>query len=85
MHCHFPADSEATYQRLFEEHPLPLWVYDAATLAFLSVNQAAVALYGYAREEFLRMSLSNLCLLRDILPNHGKSEIDSDPQPRAIY
>ncbi len=85
MHCHFPADSEATYQRLFEEHPLPLWVYDAATLAFLSVNQAAVALYGYARDEFLRMSLPNLRAPGDVPLAPDIPEKDSDLQPRAIY
>jgi PAS domain S-box-containing protein len=37
-------------------------VYDAETLAFLDVNDAAVRHYGYTREEFLAMTL------RDIRP-----------------
>lgn len=37
-----------------------MWVYDLETLRFLEVNEAAVALYGYARGEFLRMRLAEI-------------------------
>ena len=37
-----------------------MWVYDLETLRFLEVNEAAAALYGYARDEFLRMRLSDI-------------------------
>jgi PAS domain S-box-containing protein len=30
-----------------------MWVYDLATLRFLEVNEAAIAQYGYSRDEFL--------------------------------
>ena len=43
---------------LFEASPLPMWVYDAETLAFLAVNDAAVRHYGYSREEFLAMTIT---------------------------
>ena len=39
---------------LFEASPMPMWVYDAETLAFLAVNDAAIRHYGYTRDEFLR-------------------------------
>jgi two-component system cell cycle sensor histidine kinase/response regulator CckA len=39
-----------------------MWVFDAATLNFLEVNDAAVQHYGYSRAEFLAMGL------RDIRP-----------------
>ena len=45
--------SEARYRELFEHNPLPAWVYDRATLVFLTVNAAAVAHYGWTREDFL--------------------------------
>jgi diguanylate cyclase (GGDEF)-like protein/PAS domain S-box-containing protein len=45
--------SEARYRELFENNPLPAWVYDSATLAFLTVNAAAVKRYGWTREDFL--------------------------------
>jgi PAS domain S-box-containing protein len=53
-------DSERRYRLLFEEHPRPLWVYDAATLRILAVNQAAVRTYGYSREEFLGLTIVDL-------------------------
>jgi two-component system, cell cycle sensor histidine kinase and response regulator CckA len=55
-------ESESSYRRLFEVNPHPMWVYDAETLAFLTVNDAAVRRYGYSREEFLALSI------RDIRP-----------------
>jgi two-component system sensor histidine kinase UhpB len=48
------------YRMLFESSPLPMWVFDAETLRFLAVNDAAVRLYGYSREEFLRMAASDV-------------------------
>src|SRR6266540_6492585 len=44
------------YRMLFESSPLPMWVLDDQTLRFLAVNDAAVCLYGYTREEFLAMT-----------------------------
>ncbi len=44
----------------FSESVLPAWVYDVQTLAFLAVNDAAVRRYGYARERFLRMTVSDI-------------------------
>ncbi|HIK43580.1 MAG TPA: EAL domain-containing protein [Leptolyngbyaceae cyanobacterium M65_K2018_010] len=59
--------SEATYRTLFASNPHPLWVYDLDSLAFLEVNNAALAKYGYSREEFLAMTLGDLCPPRDLL------------------
>jgi PAS domain S-box-containing protein len=55
-------ESEERYRRVFEGNPLPAWVYDVESLAFLAVNDAAIRHYGYSLEEFLRMTL------RDIRP-----------------
>lgn len=49
------------YRMLFESSPLPMWVLDAESLRFLSVNDAAVRLYGYSREEFLAMTAHQIC------------------------
>lgn len=54
--------SEANYHELFAASPQPMWVYDRETLKFLDVNDAAIAHYGYPREEFLAMTI------RDIRP-----------------
>jgi two-component system cell cycle sensor histidine kinase/response regulator CckA len=40
--------------------PIPTWVFDVDTLAFESVNDAAVRRYGYSREEFLAMIVTDI-------------------------
>jgi PAS domain S-box-containing protein/putative nucleotidyltransferase with HDIG domain len=52
--------SAARYQLLFEHSPLPMWVYDVESLRFVAVNDAAVADYGYGREEFLAMTIREI-------------------------
>ncbi|MEW6701416.1 MAG: PAS domain S-box protein [Bacteroidota bacterium] len=45
---------------LFELNPHPMWIYDIDTLNFLAVNEAAVFLYGYTQDEFLKMNLREI-------------------------
>ncbi len=45
---------------LFLNHPVPLWVYERPSLRFLAVNDAALATYGYTREQFLAMTVLDL-------------------------
>jgi PAS domain S-box-containing protein len=52
--------SEARYRRLFESNPQPMWVQDRVNQRILMVNQAAIARYGYSREEFTQLSLRDL-------------------------
>jgi PAS domain S-box-containing protein len=54
------SDSEERYRFLFENNPQPMFVFDARSLAFLAVNDAALALYGCARDEFLSLNVSDL-------------------------
>ena len=53
-------ESEERYRLLFEVHPQEMWVVDAGSLAFLAVNSAALALYGYSREEFRAMTADQI-------------------------
>ncbi|HEU5181894.1 MAG TPA: CheR family methyltransferase [Candidatus Polarisedimenticolia bacterium] len=70
------------FKVLFEQSPLPKWTFDLETLRFIDVNDAAVALYGYAREEFLEMTVLDVCTpesgeaLRDAL--HTTQRLPSD-------
>ena len=50
--------AEEFYRTLFDNLPLPAWVYDWESLKFLDVNQAAIHSYGYSREEFLEMQIT---------------------------
>lgn len=54
------AESEARFRHLFDNHPLPMWVYDTHSLGFLEVNDSAVGKYGYSREEFLNMTIEQI-------------------------
>src|SRR5215470_15126556 len=53
-------DSEISFRLLFANNPHPMWVYDVATLAFLEVNATAMARYGYSRDEFLGMRITDI-------------------------
>jgi two-component system cell cycle sensor histidine kinase/response regulator CckA len=53
-------DAAVPHQLLFESNPNPMWFLDEATGAFLEVNTAAVATYGYTRSEFLAMTIDQL-------------------------
>jgi PAS domain S-box-containing protein len=53
-------ETETAYRRLFDLNPLPLWVRAEDSLRFLAVNRAAVATYGYSREEFLSMTTADI-------------------------
>ena len=53
-------ESEEKYRNLFQNNPLPMWIYNPATLRFLEVNQMAVQHYGYSESEFLSMSVMEI-------------------------
>jgi len=55
---------------LFAQHPQPMWVVDRQSLAFLSVNGAAVEHYGYSESEFLSRTL------KDINPPEDRALVD---------
>ncbi|ROZ72339.1 PAS domain S-box protein [Ramlibacter sp. WS9] len=59
-------DSEQRYRALFESNPHPMWVYDLETLRFLTVNDSAVAHYGYSRDEFLAMTIKDIRPAEDV-------------------
>ena len=49
-------ESEEKYRRLFETISDAAFVFDAGTRRFVEVNEAAERLYGYSREEFLKLT-----------------------------
>jgi PAS domain S-box-containing protein len=70
-------EREASFRVLFDENPMPMWLYDPGTLRFLHVNEAAIGHYGYSRERFLAMNVIEICppedraALRSALEPHG--------------
>ena len=59
-------ESEDRYRLLFESCPLPMWVYDTETLAFLAVNEATVQHYGHGREDFARLTIADIRPPQDV-------------------
>ncbi len=51
---------------LFQNHPMPMWVYDQNTLAFLQVNDAAVKKYGYSPDEFRSLTIKDIRPAEDV-------------------
>lgn len=54
------------YTTLFNSNPLPMFIIDRATKAFIHVNKAAVERYGYSLEEFKQRSLEDIRPKEDI-------------------
>ena len=52
--------SEERARLLFATIPHPAWVFDLDTLGFLEVNDLAVERYGYSRDEFLHMKVTDI-------------------------
>ena len=52
--------SDATFQMLFNAIPQAVYVYDQKSLQFLEVNKTAIDRYGYSRDEFLRMKITEI-------------------------
>ncbi|WP_114782656.1 PAS domain S-box protein [Botryobacter ruber] len=52
--------SEEKYRNLFDLNPSPMWVFDVNNLQFIDVNEAAVRLYGYSKDEFLGMTIKDI-------------------------
>ena len=65
-----PVDGQAAppapcMELAFDHNPCPMWIFDAESLEFLAVNDAAVRHYGYTREELRAMRLTDLCPKED--------------------
>ena len=66
------------YQHIFRNNPLPMWVMDTDTYAFLEVNEVAETTYGYSRDEFLKMTVL------DIRPDEEHAAFISTQQQPAF-
>jgi len=57
---------DAGFELLFSSNPLPMYVCAVDSLEILEANAAAVRSYGYSRDEFLRMRITELGPAEDI-------------------
>lgn len=58
--------NDETIRLLFANHPIPMWIYDLKTLAFLEINDAALEKYGYTRDEFLALTIKDIRPKEDV-------------------
>jgi len=52
--------ADQSHRLFFERSPLPKFIYDPEASRVLEVNNAALALYGYTRDEFLSLDVAEL-------------------------
>ncbi|HEX4638857.1 MAG TPA: PAS domain S-box protein [Chthoniobacterales bacterium] len=72
------------YRLLFDTNPNPMWVFDTGSSKILAANQAAIAQYGYSREEFLTLTIKDLRPAQDV-PELLKARAISSPMPMSHY
>jgi diguanylate cyclase (GGDEF)-like protein/PAS domain S-box-containing protein len=60
--CPSPASrlSPSLYRAAFDEHPHPMWIYDADDLSVLAANDAAVRQYGHSGDALSAMRVHEL-------------------------
>lgn len=77
--------SEKKYRLLFNDNPLPMWINNMADNNFIDVNNAALIAYGYSKDEFLRMKLSDLDSFKNSLQKHLPNEKSGVGSMDGVY
>src|ERR1700734_1499269 len=67
----------------FNGNPLAIWIYDATTFQFLDANESALSQYGYTREDFLQLTLSDVVLSTQ-QPSLGSDDGDRLRSPANV-
>jgi two-component system, NarL family, sensor histidine kinase UhpB len=57
--------SEESYRYLFDNNPAAIFIWNLDDFRILEVNEAAVNLYGYTRDEFLQKTLMDIRSVND--------------------
>lgn len=77
--------SEKRYRDLFNNNPLPLFIYNLSNQYIIEVNNAALKKYGYTREEFLWLTISDISTaesfqaFENLIKNHNDLSDFSTP------
>jgi PAS domain S-box-containing protein len=61
--------SVESYRYLFNNNPSSIIVWDISTLKIIEVNETAIDIYGYTRDEFLKLTI------KDIFPSGQENSI----------
>ncbi len=54
------AEGRERYRLMFDLNPMPAWVYEIESGAFIDVNEAMLRHYGYSREELAAMTILDI-------------------------
>jgi len=72
-------DDERFFRLLFENHPIPMFIYEMESLAFLEINNAMLEKLGYSRDELGGITLKNLMPVNE--KNHTSGELKKELLP----
>ena len=75
-------ESETRQRRLFEESPVPMYIYETDTLMIIDANAAMMESYGYTRDELTSMTIG------DIRPSEDVSRVMenvTDLRSKQVY
>lgn len=74
----------ARFSRLFENNPAAMWLVDRNTRQILAVNEAALALFGYTRHEFMALTAGGLLSGGDVATFGATSVITYRHKDRRV-
>ncbi|HEX5831819.1 MAG TPA: GAF domain-containing protein [Gemmatimonadaceae bacterium] len=73
------------FHALFEDGPIPMWVFDLESLAIIEVNRAAMMHYGWSREEFLAMTIRDIRPRDEVPTQLGRMPPADRLRRRGVY
>jgi two-component system, cell cycle sensor histidine kinase and response regulator CckA len=74
---------DGQFEAVFSTNPLAMYIATTDTLEFLEVNAAAIRQYGYSRDEFLRMKITEIRPAADV-PNFLNSIRKHGTSPTGV-
>jgi PAS domain S-box-containing protein len=85
-HDELPSESPiSAVSILFNGNPLAIWIYDANTFQFLDANESALSQYGYSREAFLKLTLTDIVLSSQEPSQESESYSRGSSQANAVH
>ncbi|SHN24219.1 PAS domain S-box-containing protein [Cyclobacterium lianum] len=71
------SERDDLYSILFQDNPMPMFIWEFETLNIIDCNRQALLKYGYSREEFLKLNIRDIRPIEDI-PLIEKHTLKSD-------
>ena len=68
-----PENTTEHFALLFENNPIPMFIYDDLEFHILAINNAAIFKYGYTREEFLKLKMTDISVSSEV--KDGKASL----------